>query len=92
MNEIYKLYWNPLQNFFTPSMKLKEKTRVGGRIVKRYDPPMTPYQRLVTSGQLTQSNQMLLRHRRENESIRLKARAKKKLKWLFKIVDIQKQN
>ncbi len=93
MNEIYKLYWNPLQNFFTPSMKLKEKTRVGGRIVKRYDPPMTPYQRLVTSGQLTQSNQMLLRSRFERMNpFVLKQELEKKLKWLFKIVDIQKQS
>ena len=29
-------------NFFQPSFKLKEKFRVGGRTVKRYDPPQTP--------------------------------------------------
>jgi hypothetical protein len=29
-------------NFFQPSFKLKEKLRVGGRTVKRYDPPQTP--------------------------------------------------
>jgi len=33
-------------NFFQPSFKLKEKFRVGGRTVKRYDPPQTPCARL----------------------------------------------
>lgn len=91
MNEIYKLYWNPLQNFFTPSMKLKEKTRIGGRIVKKYDAPMTPYQRLVTSGQLSQQSQILLRSRFERMNpFALKQELEKKLKWLFKLVDLQK--
>ncbi len=36
-------------NFFQPSFKLAEKTRVGGRIVKRYHAPATPYARLLAS-------------------------------------------
>lgn len=53
MNEIYSAYWNPLQNLFMPMMKLKEKTRYGGRIIKRYDEPKTPYERLLNSGTLS---------------------------------------
>lgn len=34
-------------NFFQPSFKLKEKLRVGGRTIKRYDPPQTPCARLL---------------------------------------------
>lgn len=34
-------------NFFQPSFKLKEKERIGGRVVKRYHPPLTPYARLM---------------------------------------------
>jgi hypothetical protein len=41
-------------NFFLPSMKLLEKTRVGSKIVKKYDRPKTPYQRLRESGILSQ--------------------------------------
>ena len=29
MNEIYRDYWGPLQNFFMPSQKLLRKTRIG---------------------------------------------------------------
>ena len=49
MNEIYADYWNPLQNYFLPTFKLKEKVRIGGRIKKVYDEPKTPYQRLLDS-------------------------------------------
>ena len=42
MNEIYTEYWNPLQNFFLPTFKLKEKLRIGSRIKKTYDNPRLP--------------------------------------------------
>ena len=47
MNEIYRAYWNPLWNYFTPCLKLKSKTRIGGRVKKVYDDPKTPVQRLM---------------------------------------------
>ncbi|BAL81663.1 hypothetical protein [Caldisericum exile] len=46
MNELYntlRLY----TNFFLPSMKLKEKTRIGSKVSKKYDKPKTPYQRIL---------------------------------------------
>ncbi|MGK5088228.1 integrase, partial [Bdellovibrionota bacterium FG-2] len=52
MNEIYKTCWNPLLNFFIPTFKLKEKIRIGARIVKKYDKPLTPYERLMKSPHL----------------------------------------
>lgn len=60
MNEIYELYWNPLKNFFVPSHKLVEKTRIGGRIIKKYDRPQTPYQRLLDSADLTKEAKVRL--------------------------------
>ncbi|MEW6068789.1 MAG: hypothetical protein AB1610_10925 [Nitrospirota bacterium] len=36
-------------NFFQPVMKLKEKTRIGSRVKKRYDTAKTPYQRVLES-------------------------------------------
>ena len=36
-------------NFFLPSMKLKEKVRDGARVRKRYHRAQTPYQRLMES-------------------------------------------
>lgn len=36
-------------NFFQPQMRLKEKTREGSKVRKRYDKPKTPYERLLAS-------------------------------------------
>ena len=52
LNEIYavaRLY----QNFLQPVMKLKSKTRVGGRIHRVYDEPRAPCERLLASGQIS---------------------------------------
>lgn len=34
-------------NFFQPVMKLREKTRVGSKVTKKYDKPQTPYHRVM---------------------------------------------
>jgi hypothetical protein len=48
LNELYghlRLY----TNFFQPVMKLIEKTRIGSKVIKKYDKPRTPYQRVLES-------------------------------------------
>ncbi|MEW6070514.1 MAG: hypothetical protein AB1485_07855, partial [Candidatus Thermoplasmatota archaeon] len=48
LNELYghlRLY----TNFFQPVMKMIEKTRIGSRVIKKYDKPQTPYQRVLQS-------------------------------------------
>ncbi|HET6946202.1 MAG TPA: transposase family protein [bacterium] len=47
-------------NFFRPVRKLLSKQRVGSKVVKRYDPPQTPYQRLLAAGVLTPAQQRAL--------------------------------
>ena len=66
MNEIYKQYWNPLQNFFIPSMKCIRKTRIGARIKKEYDDPKTPYQRLLESADMSDEGKQALILRYQN--------------------------
>lgn len=92
INDIYQNYWLPLWNFFTPVMKLKSKTRIGGRIVKLYDEPTTPYQRLLQSPNLSQEEKQALMARRENlNPFHLRTELEKKLKWYMRIVDIRKK-
>jgi hypothetical protein len=62
MNEIYVNYWKPLQNFFLPTFKLKEKIRVGAKIKKIYDTPKTPVNRLLDSKYLTKIKKGLTRY------------------------------
>lgn len=40
-------------NFFQPSFKLKEKSRDGAKVIKRYHLPATPHQRLISDPRKT---------------------------------------
>ncbi|SMX56398.1 Putative transposase (fragment) [Bradyrhizobium sp. ORS 285] len=50
-----------LVNFFQPSFKLKEKRREGARIIKRYHPPTTPYERALEHPKLPSAIKRRLR-------------------------------
>jgi hypothetical protein len=47
LNDLYKNEWRLYHNFFIPSVKLIEKKRVGSKLIKRYDKPKTPFQRVL---------------------------------------------
>jgi transposase InsO family protein len=47
-------------NFFRPVRKLVSKRRVGAKITKRYDAPLTPYQRVLAAGVLSPAQQAAL--------------------------------
>jgi hypothetical protein len=48
-------------NFFQPSFKLKEKRREGARVIKRYHPPSTPYERALAHRKVTAAVKKRLR-------------------------------
>ena len=50
-------------NFLKPTAKLTGTQRQGAKVIKHYDQPQTPYQRLLTSGQLTDQQAAALRER-----------------------------
>jgi len=49
INDLYMNEWSLFTNYFCPTLKLKEKQRINSRYVKKYEPPQTPYQRLIDS-------------------------------------------
>ena len=84
MNEIYRDYWNPLQNYFLPTFKLVSKTRVGARIVKKFDRPQTPYDRLLKSEHLSEERKEKLRKTKSGlNPFQLKTEMEAKLKIFF---------
>lgn len=92
MNDIYKNLWNPLWNYFTPVMKLKSKTRVGGKVVKHWDKPKTPYHRLLDSGVLeVKKYKDLEKVYSELNPFELKKELEKQLKWFFRMVEVRKR-
>ncbi|MFH1236043.1 MAG: integrase [Parcubacteria group bacterium] len=60
LNALYTSEWRLMMNFFVPSTKLVEKRRIGSRIVKRYDAPKTPYQRVLEHPAVTPEAKLLL--------------------------------
>lgn len=46
LNALYELL-TPLVNFVYPSAKLVSKSRSGSQVIRRYDHPMTPFQRVI---------------------------------------------
>ena len=49
LNDLYSNEWNDYFNFFMPSVKLIDKYREGSKIIKKYDKPKTPFQRILES-------------------------------------------
>lgn len=64
INRLYREMWDPLQNFFCPSVKLLEKVRIGSRYRRRYDQPQTPCDRLLQSEQVDSMTKRQLREMR----------------------------
>lgn len=93
MNEIYRALWNPLLNYFTPTLKLESKTRVGGAIKKKWEKPKTPYQRILESPTVPQGIKLRLReHHRCMNPFTLRRELDKKLKRFFDLVEINKRS
>lgn len=88
MNEIYRAYWNPLHNFFIPSLKLKEKIRVGARIKKIYEKPKTPYERLLESESISQAMKRRLKMLHEGYNpFTLKKLLDEKMRLYYRLVE-----
>ncbi len=61
LNSLYRNELRLQKNFFTPQMKLKSKTRIGGHVKRKYEVAKTPYQRLLESSQLSKEQQACLK-------------------------------
>ena len=48
-------------NFFQPVMKLVSKTRIGSKVHKTYDAPITPFQRVLNAASVNEANKETLR-------------------------------
>jgi ATP-dependent Lon protease len=60
MNKLYDVL-DLYINFFLPSMKLLEKTRIGSKVIKKYDKPETPYRRILNSDAVSEEVKEKLR-------------------------------
>jgi hypothetical protein len=57
LHKVARLY----VNFFQPSFKLKSKTRVGSKVIKKYHAPATPYEQLLADDRVESGVKQRLR-------------------------------
>ena len=50
LNDLYQNELRLYLNLFLPSVKLKGKKRVGSKLIRRYETPKTPFQRVLDAG------------------------------------------
>lgn len=89
INNLYANEWSLYQNHFCPTLKLLEKKRINSKYRKKYEPPKTPYQRLIASTHLTEEKKTQLQacHQKINPFI-LKQTIERKLKGIFKLTKV----
>jgi hypothetical protein len=85
LQQLYPLLCRQM-NFFRPVRKLVSKERLGAKVVKRYDEPATPYQRLLASGCLTDAARAELeRQYLATNPAQLRARVDQHLRALWRL-------
>jgi hypothetical protein len=90
MNQIFKKYWSPLNNYFLPSFKLEEKVRVGSKIKKKFEEPKTPAQRLLDSkGYSGYMKNKVKAELSDLDPIKLKQELEKELKKFYRLVEYE---
>lgn len=93
INDIYRNEHRLLNNYFYPNMKLVEKKRYGGKVVKLYDKAKTPYQRLLETNSLSQDKLNEQKHIYENlNPAKLKRDLDAKLHKLAKLLRLENYN
>lgn len=60
LNELYR-HLRLYTNFFQPTMKLLEKTRIGSKVIKKYDTPKTPCRRVLASPYVSDKRKEVLK-------------------------------
>lgn len=91
INDLYEHELRLYKNFFQPAMKLKEKTREGGRVHRKYDHPKTPYQRLMASDQISKEEREKLKEIYLSlNPAELKRSIEAKLDQLYKVYQAKK--
>ncbi len=87
LNDLYTTEWNLYFNFFIPSVKLIDKTRIGSKIVKTYDKPKTPLQRLLESQHISTNDKQTIEHKfKQLNPFKLQQQMSFKIKKIIKDV------
>jgi hypothetical protein len=88
INDLYRHELRVLQNLFLPSMKLTDKVRVGSKLKRRYDQPLTPLERLFACPQADPAKlQELKRLRETTDPFALAKTIEQKLERIYQLAN-----
>ena len=88
INSLYRSELRLYKNFFQPVMKLKEKIRDKGKVHRKYDAPLTPYQRTMESKLISEETKdKLTKIYLSLNPAELKRGIDKKVHLLFKVYE-----
>lgn len=88
INDLYRQELRVLQNLFLPSMKLSEKVRVGSKLKRRYDKPLTPLERLLACTETDSAKlQELKKLRAAIDPFALANTIEQKLQWIYQLAN-----
>ena len=86
MNELYSNEWRFFHNFYSPSVKLVSKERVGSKTKKTHDEAKTPYERVMASEAVSDYTKNTLKMIRENTNpFTLRKAIDQRIKKIFKL-------
>jgi len=89
VNDLYETAWLPLRNYFTPVMKLVEKKRIGSKVMKKYDDPQSPCDRLLNCPKVSDEiKQNLKEFRAQLDPIELAKSIETQLQQIYKIIEL----
>jgi len=85
LNDLYCNEWNLYFNFFCNSFKLIEKKRIKSKIIKKFDAPKTPFQRIMESEFIPAETKQRLQRIIENiDPFELEKQMARKIKAIIK--------
>jgi len=89
INDLYTKDWSLFNNYFRPSQKLLEKTKINSKYIKKYDIPKTPYLRLIESEHISQLKKDELMNIFKNlNPFEIKDEISRKLKAILKNISV----
>ncbi|MEO8666790.1 MAG: hypothetical protein ABI462_14965, partial [Ignavibacteria bacterium] len=79
--------WYYFVNMFLPSFKLINKERVGSKIIKKYEPPRTPLEKLLESNEIKKDvkNSLRIKFKKLNP-YKLEKEIQQKIKDIFALI------
>ncbi len=87
LNDLYQNEWYYYFNFFISNVKLIKKERIGSKIIKKYDKPITPFQRLLASNHINEETKQRLQHEKDKlNPFEIQRQMTKKIEAIMKLV------